>query len=282
MRIKNLYTFKRFILKVLKKKEVKGLNICYDYVRIQPTRQTLWEIEKCIEAKKFGAYLRFGDGDVFLLNSQNDSFQMVNQNLTAEMQEAFALKGLNLFKTLPIHSDLHGFEEGMFLGNHKNENSFSKKILDISHPYFIGEKIYSHVALHYLACTEVQRANSFLKILKSHTRLFIGNKNLNEKVIFRLFGNVPHIKTPERNSYDEIDRVYNEALDHISKIEGFFVICIGMGCSGRILMKRLLKSGYTSFFLFDFGSLLDGMNGEDSRTWLKVNEINYDELTDNL
>lgn len=251
-------------------------------IKIQTTYDTLDEIEQCIEKQSGGAYLRFGDGDVFLMELKNDSYQEADRNLSIEISESFGLSGNNIFKTLPIHSNKFGFDDGMFNGNHKNEDHFAKQLLYATFPYFIGHKIYSPVALHFLATNKVHRANSFLKVLKANTKVFVGNRNFTSKSIKLLFGESIHIKTPSTNAYSEIDRIHKEsteALDNISHC----VVCIAMGCSGRALMKRLHH--YTrskNVFLFDFGSLLDGINGNDSRTWLKVNEINYDELTDNL
>ncbi|CAM4153078.1 GT-D fold domain-containing glycosyltransferase [Gillisia hiemivivida] len=254
----------------------------FDTIKIQTTYDTLDEIEECIERQRGGAYFRFGDGDVFLMELKNDSFQNANRKLSIEISEAFGLAGKNIFKTLPIHSNLFGYDNGMFNGNHKNEDHFAKQLLYATFPYFIGHKIYSPVALHFIATNKVHRANSFLKVLKANTKVFVGNKNFTSKSIELLFGDSIHIKTPSTNAYSEIDRIHNESTEAIDKIS-HCVVCIAMGCSGRALMKRLHH--YTrskNVFLFDFGSLLDGVNGNDSRTWLKVNEINYDELTGNL
>ena len=63
--------------------------------------------------------------------------------------------------------------------------------------------------------------------------------------------------------------------------EKFSVVVIAMGCSGRPLMKRLVKKNFNSYY-FDFGSLLDGFNGNISRTWLKLNDIDFHKIKDSL
>ena len=42
-----------------------------------------------------------------------------------------------------------------------------------------------------------------------------------------------------------------------------------MGCPGRILQKRILKKGF-NVYLFDFGSLLDAFNNDNTRLWIDL------------
>src|SRR4030095_15025233 len=99
------------------------------------------------------------------------------------------------------------------------------------------------------------------------TILFIGNETTPEEIVKKLFGAVKHVKTPAENAYDKIDVIEKEA-ESILKSQESGVVIISMGCSGRILMKRLYKKNY-DFFFFDFGSLLDGICGNKTRTWLR-------------
>lgn len=247
-------------------------------IKIETTDSTLCAIEECINKNNKGAYMRFGDGDVFLLKNRNDSSQKSNKILSEEMKEAFLINDSHVFKSLAIHSDLFGCEEGMFEGNHKNTDSLSLYLLKVTYMFFIGQKIYSPVALHFTATENPTRANSFLKLIKSKAKVFIGNEKLSNNTITKLFGNVQRIDTPSKNSYAQIDRIYDESIEQINLLDKFHVIIVAMGCSGRPLMKRLYQNSNKSFFLFDFGSLIDGFDGVENRTWLKVNNINYDML----
>ncbi|MGC1633106.1 MAG: GT-D fold domain-containing glycosyltransferase [Gelidibacter sp.] len=257
------------------------INQNVNHIAIQTTYDTLNEIETCIKLNRRGAYLRFGDGDVYLLNKKKDSFQTPNDSLSKEMLESFQINEANVFKSLAIHSEKFGYEKGMFVGNHKNSNSLSINLLESTFLFFIGQKIYSPVALHFIATQEPIRANLFLKLLKLKTKLFIGSINLSSKNIKKLFGNSVHIKTPSENAYNEIDRIYLESKIEIAKFDDFAVVVVAMGCSGRPLMKRLLNDSF-NVFLFDFGSLIDGLDGVNNRTWLKVNNIDYVALTKGL
>ncbi len=275
------------IYKFLKKRlyplfENDVLNTISKSVSVIDANRTLEEIENYILNEKIGVYLRFGDGDIFILKNRNDSFQVHSLFIAKEMEESFLMQGQNVFKCLAIHSDYFGYSEGMKYGNHKNYDSFALKLFKDTFMYFIGSKIYSPVALHYTATINPERANVFLKILKSKTRIFVGNEETDPELVKLLFGeSTIHIKTPSKNAYSQIDRIENEALIAISKTNDFTVICVAMGCAGRPFMKRIWNKNVNAF-LFDFGSLLDGISGNNSRTWLKMNNINYELLLNGL
>ncbi|KAF2513552.1 GT-D fold domain-containing glycosyltransferase [Flavobacterium foetidum] len=251
-------------------------------ISIVSTTDTLDEVEASILTKQKGAYLRFGDGDVFLMNGMRDSYQTTDKKLSEEMKEVFLMQGSHIYKCLAIHSDRFGYEEGMSAGNHKNEDKFALKLFTACFVYFVGCKIYSPVALHFTSTNNVARANSFLKTLKSNTKIFVGNQSVNVDLKELLFGSkAVHVKTPEKDAYSEIDRIENEVLNLIATNDDFFVITIAMGCSGRPLMKRIWEKNH-NVFLFDFGSLLDGISGNNTRKWLKINNLDLDLLLKGL
>jgi hypothetical protein len=228
-----------------------------------------------------GAYMRFGDGDVFLATGKNDLFQNSSEKLRREMNEAFLLKGPGVIKSLIIHSQLFGYEKEMCLGNHLVSDKMAKELLQFAFPFFVGYQIFSPIALHFAATYHPIFTNNFLKILKNNTILFIGNQNTSEEIVIKLFGRVKHIKTPIENSYENIDKIEEEVITALERINKFGIVVIAMGCSGRILIKRLYAKSYNTFY-FDFGSLLDGICGNKTRTWLKVTDINYTLLLEDL
>jgi len=239
--------------------------------------ETLEEVSSFIFEEKTGVYMRFGDGDVFLALGKDELYQQSRQDIKEEMIEALELKGSSVLKTSMIHSNAYGKTDEMFEGNHLVDDDFAFDILKSTFQYYVGYRIYSHIALHYTATYYPMKANLFLKLLKQKTVLFIGNETTPTNKKDLLFGNVPHIKTPTRNSYDRINEIENEALLELSKLTSFGVVVVAMGCSGRILMKRIYKRNY-NVFLFDFGSLLDGICGNDTRLWLKEISSNYEFL----
>jgi hypothetical protein len=274
----NLYSYLPYIDKYYKARyESEILAKIRTSTFIVSPKQTLTEVENAILNNRVGCYLRFGDGDIFLASNRDDMFQKSSEKLKNEMHEALLLKGENVFKCLTIHSELFGYEKEMFLGNHKTSNEQSLELLKIAFPYFVGHKIYSPVALHFEATYDATRANTFLKNLKARTKLFIGNEDTPPEVSKHLFGNAHHIKTPPRNAFDAINDVERETTKVLDYMTEYCVVCVAMGCSGRPLAKRLFIRNY-NIFLFDFGSLLDGICGYHTRTWMNVVNIDYSTL----
>ena len=160
-------------------------------------------------------------------------------------------------------------KEEMDPGLHKVEDKDALKYLSVSYKHIDIRRLVSSVALHYLSVEEPKRCIDFLKFLKSTKPIFVGNRNLNKELLQGLLGG-EIIGTPERDSYNEIDRIEKElcALLDENKQE-FKVVVVAMGCPGRILQKRILKKGY-NVYLFDFGSLLDAFSGTSTRAWIRL------------
>ncbi|HET6996476.1 MAG TPA: GT-D fold domain-containing glycosyltransferase [Chitinophagaceae bacterium] len=237
--------------------------------------ETLEVIEDLIKKKRPGVYMRFGDGDVNLLHGKDDSYQLASLKLQEEMNDCFSLKGPAILKSLSIHSELYGREKEMFPGNHLSSDEAASELLKQVYPFFVGYRIFSHIALHYMACYYPVIANEFLRHLKDETVLFIGNEDTDPSIVNRLFGEVIHVKTPARNAYDKIDTIEKEAVGVLNGKKEFGVVVIAMGCSGRPLAKRLYQR-IPGHFFFDFGSLLDGICGNKTRAWLELTEVDYD------
>ncbi len=281
-----IYNIISFLLPFVIKRSIKNftnntIEVFKDTLQIVNPVDTLDAIHKTIKENKKGAYVRFGDGDVFLLTGNNDMYQTSSERLSTEMQEAFKLKGDNIFKCLSIHSYLYGKENEMIEGNHLVSNDYANRLLSSTFQYFVGHKIYSPVALHYCASDKPQIANSFLKTLKKKTILFIGNEKIPGDTVRLLFGDAKHIKTSPQNAYNDIDRVENNANSFLNKTKNYGIVVIAMGCSGRPLTKRLNNKNH-NIFIFDFGSLLDGIIGFNSRPWLDITKIDYKLLLKDL
>ncbi|GIZ07448.1 GT-D fold domain-containing glycosyltransferase [Flavobacterium sp. UMI-01] len=238
-------------------------------ITIKPSIESLQDIQATIENKQRGAYMRFGDGDVFLMLGKNDLLHKANRQLAKEMKETIRFNRGTLHKGYPLHSNLFGFEGGMTHNMHLVPDVDALRFLAAIHKFIDVENINSPVALHYLAVFNKEACVNFLQFLKNTNPIFVGNKNIKLELVNKLFGDI-HIKTPEANSYLEIDRIEGElkAILDFTK-EKFRVVVVAMGCPGRILQKRILKKGY-NVYLFDFGSLLDAFNDDNTRLWIDL------------
>ncbi len=257
------------------------------------TRDTLEEIREIINSKEKGVYLRFGDGDLFVMNGvRSDSHQISSRLLQKELQEAIRLRGNHVLKCLPLHhKDFGGFEEGMFPGNHECPSDTCKETLRLAKRYWKPiDKIYSPVALAFAAIEFQDLCIDFLLFLKkSNPFLLIGNKHIPIHLKNLLFGdNCNFIQTPESNAYQEIDAIEQSCNLLLSKNSDYKVIIISMGISGRALAKRLYNK-HDNIFIFDFGSLMDALSEAwkfspqtQKRAWIELTKFNCNDFLEKL
>lgn len=255
-------------------------------LQFHKTQETLDKIVEIISNKQKGAYFRFGDGDLNLAYGDGDSYQTAVHALKNEMLEAFALNGPTILKSLPLYCpEFNGWEEGMFPGNHEGPYWWCLNILNRATPIWGGEvtDVYSHAALAFAATTYKEKCLEFLRFFRSiPCCLFVGNRNVPLSIRTLLFGDsCRFIRTPASNSYREMDRIEQECLQYIHTHPGYKVIVTAMGCSGRALQKRLWNK-VDDIFLFDFGSLLDGICGWNTRAWLELTGFNAQQFISEL
>lgn len=247
---------------------------------IHKSQDTLNSIKNIIQKEQSGAYLRFGDGDFFLANNQNDKLQYATTNIATEMRQTISINGPHILKSIPLYCDKYKMNEpGMFSGNHLISNQFADQLLSIATKYW-GQPItdvYSHAALHYTAIHDVPTCISFLHFLKkTKNKLLIGNENVPDDILRLLFENYKYIPTPDKNAYEQINEIENTFKNLIDN-STYTVVITFMGCSGRILQKRIWNS-YKNVFLYDFGSLMDGLCGWKTRGWIKLTNFNSNSI----
>lgn len=254
-----------------------------DCVRIVSPDDTLEHCRHLIETKSRGGYLRFGDGDVFLMTGRSDKFQASNDKLALEMRETFNLSGKGIMKGLGLHSKKFGMLPNMSPGMHELSDEVAVHLLANCYQYFIGTPIYSSIALPYLAVYDPSTAIDFLKFLKGQNPvLFIGNEQVPNDILTKLFGSIARVNTPSQNSYERIDHIADSSINSLSKQGASYgVVIIAMGCSGRPLAKRIYHSG-ANVFTFDFGSLLDAFCGWNTRTWIGMSEIDFSNVLNEI
>lgn len=250
------------------------------------TEETLAKVEEIISKKKKGCYLRFGDGDVYLALGRDDSYQDANHRLKYEMRETIRLNHQNIIKCLPLHcEEFKGWEPGMFPGNHESSYKACKQILTAVTPLWGAEiaDVYSPVALHFLATTDERRCIQFLRYLRSSKRIIlVGNENIPLEIRQLLFGvDSEFVPTPPQQSYAAMDRIENDCCTLLEDASDYTIVVTSMGCSGRVLQKRLWKKR-DNIFLFDFGSLMDALCGWNTRAWIELSGFDKDRFLDNL
>lgn len=240
---------------------------------IESTKDTIERVRYLLEHRIKGAYLRFGDGDVNLQDGVDELLQKSNPKIKREMRECFALSGEGIVKCLPIHSKKYGLEPEMKLGLHESDNKWADDIVLRTRRYFKDCKVYSHVALSYLIVFNPEYSLNFLRYLKGFQPIFVGNENVSPEIVEKLFGKTDHIKTLAKSAFDNIDKAEAELVNKINERQGrYTVVVIAMGCTGRVLEKRIYNK-FDNVFLFDFGSALDSFCEWDTRGWMGLTNL---------
>lgn len=237
---------------------------------IQSPAETLSACMKILEETKPGAYCRFGDGEIYLMNGRRDREQAMDPGLRQELKLVLQVIDKPFLKALAIHSDQFGLEPHMTDGVHRWPDRKAKKLLFLCYEHFIGQRIYSAVALHYALVYQRGMAVEFLMSIGEHRPIFVGGEHNSEDVIRRLFNASALVKTPSRNGYAAIDRVESELINEIEARNGrYTVVVLACGASGKALIGRLYGK-YKNLFMFDAGSIVEVFQGETKWLWVSI------------
>lgn len=249
-------------------------------VKVLNTKLTLKQIENTILTKQKGAYLRFGDGELMMIKNTGESRnQKFNIELAKELEEAISLNDQYVLKSLAIHSRKFGMDENMKPGIHERPNWEAERFLLGCYKYFIGNQIFSPVALHYQVIYNKDNAIKFLRILKSFNPIFVGSEQNNPEILNSLLGSEDFIKTLHRHTYSQIDKIELEIVNKLKERDkDFDVIIFSSGVSSKAIIKRLYLNYDKPIFLFDMGSVVDLFHGRMMWTWVKESGISKEYL----
>ncbi len=241
--------------------------------------ETIDKISDMIDSDTPGGYFRFGDGDMNLALGLSEMLQQSNPQLQVYMSDALKEKDKNILKGLTLHNkEWDTLEEGMFGGNHMNSVEWCEELYN-KFKIFVDDdytEIYSSVALSHLATQDPVYTANFLKKIKPKVKYLIGNQNIPDDIVKSLFGDVTFIRTPSQNSFTQFEEIYGEFVKSAKDDKDYSIIVTSMGCSGRAMQKRIWDN-YNNVFLFDFGSLMDALCGDQTRAWIEL--TNFDKST---
>jgi len=243
-----------------------------DFVSVSDTFDHLFEN---LKARKKTVFLRFGDGEINLINDRKHRDQNNSKYLIKELKDTFSLKGKGVIKGLPIHSDKFGKEAFMEEGVHWRRDKDAVSLLSGCFEYFIGSRIYSSVPVHYLMVHERGLVLEYFKELKSHNPVFVGGEHNDATIIEKVVGASEILKVSARHAYKDIDRIEKDLRKIIdSRSSDFHVVIFSCGVLAKALSKRLwLSNDLGTLYLFDLGSVIDVFHGRDEWTWVRKAEI---------
>jgi hypothetical protein len=241
-------------------------------IKMVSPEKTISQITDYIKSEKSGAYLRFGDGEINVIEGKNEPEQDGDSTLKRELRESMEMSGDHIMKSLMLHSPRFGYTEGP----HLVSDEWAVKLLKRAYYYFIGDKIYCHAAI--AQCFEYKKkemADLLKEIRKKQKKIFIGNKLVSKDILQEVFGeNVIHIKVESRNCFRNVDTTEKELIEILEKNpKEFYTVIFAAGPTANVLQKRLY--GKYNFFSVDFGSLIDAISGWSSRAWINSDKNYY-------
>ncbi len=137
-------------------------------IEIQSPQETVKIIKSIINKKETGSYIRFWDWDINIVTKRliGCRHQKYDPKLQQELIESLQINSQNTIKGVMIHSQKYWISNWMKPGFHQLSDVVAEEILINTFSYFIWEKLYSPVAIHYLSIEDKKEIIDLFKIIK--------------------------------------------------------------------------------------------------------------------
>ena len=228
------------------------------------TVETFSYLESRLSSGEKVFFLRFGDGEVFDMMGKSRRNQTNSPELIKEMKEAFSIQDQNYIKAIAINMP---YEKGMSDGVFANY-SFNAKLEDFILDLFndISLSFFNPITFRYLSVFKPKLVfNFFNKYIRPKKKMFIGSTN--QDTAEKLYGKINHyINIPAKSAYSNIDEWWPEVENNCHDIE---IIIVSAGAATKVVAKRLWNKNL-NVQLFDFGSIIDAIDGKVTRTWIRL------------
>ena len=236
------------------------------------TIETFSYLESKLSSNEKVFFLRFGDGEVFDMMGKSRRNQINSPELIKEMKEAFSIQNQNYIKAIAINMPHEkGMSDGVF-ANFSFNTKLENYILDFFND--ISLSFYNPITFHYLSVFKPKLVfNFFNKYIRPKKKMFIGSTN--QDIAEKLYGKINHyINVPPKSAYSNIDEWWPNVENNCSDVD---IIIVSAGSATKVVAKRLWNKNL-NIQLFDFGSIIDAVDGKVTRTWIrlvghKVNKI---------
>ena len=229
---------------------------------------------KTLDNNKRVFFTRFGDADILMMSGKqmkSSGNQTTNTpDLTAEMKEAFQIDDPRFLKaTSTSYPKEPGMQDGLFA-----PFPYNAELAEIVKRYNTSDQTLfeNPVMFHYLAVFSPEVFLTFLdKYIRPKRKLFVGA--CSKENMEKMFGKIDfYVNTPLQNSYATMHQWYPQVLDTVvnDKIE---LVILASGQSSRALQARLWNIAETyalDFHSIDIGSVVDAVEGNSTRTWIRL------------
>lgn len=215
---------------------------------VQSKKPDVLSVEKTLELIQKGklSVIRFGDGEITLLDNHDLSFQKKNTKLAQQLEKIVQVKEDGLLICIPgIWGDLDTFEpyaKSFIIHHLYRQHHIWNKVLSYSTTY--GD---AYITRHYLGSKNKKNSEHIFKkffslwddadvvlIEGSKSRVGVGND------IFSNTKSVQRILCPAENAYESYEKIKEAAL----LVPKNKLILIALGPTAKVLAYELFLLGY--------------------------------------
>jgi hypothetical protein len=251
--------------------DVKGVNTYApaefkDMIKAAGVYETLAVLKKEIIDKERVFYVRFGDGDLLLMNGGNDKFHAYNKKLQEQLVQSFKITDECYIKGLAVNYPIEkGMKPGLFAPFEYNE-----KLAKVVKRFTKERNFYNPVVFQYLYVFDKFSFNKFFQQFIHRAVIFVGC--IDAKLIEKLIDlNVyTSIETKAKDSFDDFDTIEKQLIEAIKKYPKPPLVICATGLTTRALAKSVYQSNVNCYFI-DIGSVVDAAAGLETRKWIKLN-----------
>ncbi len=217
--------------------------------------ETLNRVMKCLEQKKPGAYLKFGRVDIDAALGINKSGEELSDSFIQEIRNTFLFSWKDVLKALDVESPALKIPFFSHSGGISSREALDR--LNSVGACFLDGPIFSYNALHRANLVQPDLLETFFEALRICRPILVFKEGEAREIVFEKLA--PRISIPVsvgeiKNGIEQIE----EKLLRISAsaANSFPVIVLALDVTGRLLVRRLMKRGFSGF-LVDLDNLND-------------------------
>jgi hypothetical protein len=253
------------------------------HIRIYSSEETANRVLSIIQKREKGALARFGDGDTRIANglcSRTHRNAGNIKNLQKDMKESFGINHPNYLRSLCLYFEDYATRLKSVVSVQRIYDKIQREIQTTSKLWVGPRSIYSPYSMIWLLHENEDRFCQYMYNI-SHAVdniIFVGNKNIPYSLVQSLFYNQilqdRVIECPVTNAGLVFEDIWKSIDSKMKELRGYTLVVLCCGNTGRALCGRLWKSNYNrNYFVLDYGSLIDGLAGYTTRSWIKGSKI---------
>jgi GT2 family glycosyltransferase/glycosyltransferase involved in cell wall biosynthesis len=240
--------------------------------KVCSTLETLQALQERLEKRRPVCYLRYGDGQLFLMAGHEgwDYWHHGRPELRQELIEAFQVQDPDYLVACTAGQENEGRMRPGCFARHATDDELQRIVRELAP----DRQFHNAVALAYRSAFFANEFIEFLeKCVRNRTVLLIGNEAICSSNLVRQALNVAEtFVVPRVDAYDTLtEQRIAEFRAAVGRNE---LVLSAAGPVSNVLGYRLWKSGWRGAFL-DIGSLADGLAGVESHGWIRQQGADY-------